>query len=322
MLRTPAMALIAALALPVSANAAAKMLQPGDHERPIPWDRLERSYILHLPPAAAAGKPLPLVLAFHGGGGNASGFQKYAGLDTVADREGFVVAYPNGTGRFEKRLLTWNTGRCCAWAQEHDVDDVGFALAVIDSVAKLTPIDGKRIYATGHSNGAMMSYRLAAEAADRIAAIAPVAGAMNVEKPFAPSRAVPVLHIHSVDDPRALWAGGDNKSMSGATIHHEPVVAALELWETRNGCTGKAEEVERRTAPSPNGEGEHTAIHLAVTTCTSGAPIELWKLSGPGHGWPGESEPPLPERVVGPRTNVINAAEEAWKFFARFALDD
>ncbi len=309
-----AAALASALAL--SAQAAPEPLGPGDYARPLSHDRLARSYVLHLPPAVSAGKPLPLVIALHGGGGNAAGFQKYAGLDAIADREGFAVVYPNGTGPFEKRLLTWNAGGCCGWAKEHGADDVGFALAVIDSVAKLAPVDRRRVYATGHSNGAMMSYRLAAEAADRIAAIAPVAGAMNLRE-FAPSRPVPVLHIHSVDDPRAHFAGGDTQSF-GRTIHHVPVLEALALWEKRNGCSGPAREVERRTRKAPNGNGEHVAVHL-VATCTL-APVELWKLSGAGHGWPGESEPPLPERVIGPRTDVIDAAEEAWRFFARFTL--
>ena len=295
-------------------------LAPGDYARPLSHKRLARSYVLHLPPAAAQEARLPLVIAFHGGGGNAEGFQAYAGLDSVADREGFAVVYPNGTGRLAKRFLTFNAGGCCGWAMDNKVDDVGFALKVIDSVARLARIDRSRIYATGHSNGAMMAYRLAAEAADQIAAIAPVSGGMNLRREFAPSRAVPVLHIHSTTDPRALYAGGDNKSIGGLTVHHQPVIAGLQQWETRNGCGGPGTELERRTAPAPSGQGEHTAVHIAAA-CPARSPVELWKLSGPGHGWPGESAGPLPERVMGPHTNVIHAAEEIWSFFARFPLN-
>ena len=312
---------VLALALLTANGALADRapLPPGDHSRPLNHKRLARSYILHLPPAASAAA-LPLVIAFHGGGGNAQGFQQYAGLDAVADREGFAVVYPNGTGHpmlGGRRLLTWNAGRCCGWALDHKIDDVGFTLRVIESVAQLARIDRSRIYATGHSNGAMMSYRLAAEAADQIAAIAPVAGAMNLKREFAPSRSVPVLHIHSIDDPRALYAGGDNKSFAGTTIHHEPVVASLQLWEKRNRCAGA--ELERRKAAAPNGQGEQLAVHLAAN-CPKGAAVELWRLSGVGHAWPGENPGPLPERVMGPHSNIISAAEEAWKFFARFSL--
>jgi len=314
---TRAFGIALALSLASAAAAKEKHLAPGDHALPLSYKRIARSYLLHLPPAARGDAPLPLVIAFHGGGGNAKGFQAYAGLDAVADREGFAVVYPNGTGRLAPRLLTWNAGRCCGYALDNKLDDVGFARRVIESVAEHARIDRKRIFATGHSNGAMMAYRLAAEAAGEIAAIAPVAGAMNLRREFAPTRAVPVLHIHSVDDPRALYAGGDNKSLSGATIHHEPVIAGLQRWEQRNGCSGAGRELERRSAPAPNGDGEHTAVHIAAG-CPAGAAVELWRLTGAGHGWPGNEPGPLPERVMGPHANVINAAEEAWKFFARF----
>ncbi|HEU4428104.1 MAG TPA: PHB depolymerase family esterase [Myxococcota bacterium] len=314
-------ALGSALALSLASAAAAKdeRLAPGDHALPLSHARIARSYVLHLPPAARGDASLPLVIAFHGGGGNAKGFQAYAGLDAVADREGFAVVYPNGTGRLAPRLLTWNAGRCCGFAMDEKIDDVGFARRVIEAVAEHAPIDRARVYATGHSNGAMMAYRLAAEAADEIAAIAPVAGAMNLRREFAPARSVPVLHIHSVDDPRALYAGGDNKSFAGTKIHHEPVVAGLQQWEKRNGCSGAGKELERRSTPAQNGDGEHTAIHIAAS-CPAGAAVEVWKLTGAGHGWPGIDPGPLPERMMGPHPNVISAAEEAWKFFARFRL--
>jgi polyhydroxybutyrate depolymerase len=102
-----------------------------------------------------------------------------------------VVIYPDGTGRLA-RMLTWNAGTCCGASVVNQVDDVG----------KRTPIDRKRVFATGMSNGAMMSYRLAAEASDLVSAIAPVAGSMVLVR-FHPTKPVSIMHIHSVDDPRA-----------------------------------------------------------------------------------------------------------------------
>jgi len=314
---TRALGIALALSLASAAGAEREPLAPGDHALPLPYKRVARSYVLHLPPAARGEAALPLVIAFHGGGGNAKGFQEYAGLDAVADREGFAVVYPNGTGRLAPRFLTWNAGRFCGYSLDNKIDDVGFARRVIESVAAHAHIDRARVYATGHSNGAMMAYRLAAEAADEIAAIAPVAGAMNLRREFAPSRALPVLHIHSVDDPRARYAGGENKSIAGTLVHHEPVIAGLQQWEKRNGCGGAGKELERRSAPAPNGGGEQTAVHIAAG-CPAGSAVELWKLSGVGHGWPGENPGPLPERVMGPHGNVISAADEIWRFFARF----
>ena len=308
-----------ALALVVFLSAAPRAgaeLAPGDHVRTLTHGGRERSYALHVPPGAGSG-PRPLLLAFHGGGGNGPGFQRNAGLDRLADRDGWLVAYPNGTSRlFDARLLTWNAGGCCAYAQEANVDDVGFALAVIDDVARAAPVQRTRVYATGHSNGAMMAYRLAAEAADRIAAIAPVGGSMTVAS-FAPSRPVPVLHIHSVEDPRALYAGGVTRTL-GREIRHTSVETELARWRERDGCPVGPEERERRERPAAGGAA-HTATLLVWAPCADGTEVRLWRLTGGGHGWPG-ADPILPERLMGPRTDVISASEELWAFLARFSL--
>jgi polyhydroxybutyrate depolymerase len=291
-------------------------LDPGDHSLRLAHGGRERSYRLHVPPSHAC-SPRPLLLAFHGGGGNAPGFQRYAGLDGLADRDGWLVAYPNGTHRRrDESLLTWNAGGCCGYAQDAAVDDVGFALAVIEDVARVASLDRARVYATGHSNGGMMAYRLAAEAADRVAAIAPVAGAMTLDA-FAPARPVPVLHIHSVDDPRALYAGGVTETFR-REIRHLPVEAGLARWRERDGCPPEAAVLESRSRPAQGGS-LHTATLLAWAPCAGGSEVRLWKLTGGGHGWPG-ADPVLPERVMGPRTDVISAAEELWAFLARFSL--
>jgi len=304
------------LALACAQAPEPSALVPGDHERALAHGGRERSYVLHVPPGASA-TPRPLLLAFHGGGGNGAGFQRYAGLDPLADRDGWLVAYPNGTHHvFAGRLLTWNAGGCCAYAQEAAVDDVGFALAVVEDVARRAAVDRSRIYATGHSNGAMLAYRLGAEAADRVAAIAPVAGAMTLE-PFAPRRPVPVLHIHSVDDPRAPFAGGVTQR-AGREIRHRSVEGALLRWRAADACPAAAEERDRRQRPAADGT-VHTATLLVWAPCAAGSEVRLWKLTGGGHGWPG-ADPVLPERVMGPRTDVISAAEEVWAFLGRFSL--
>jgi polyhydroxybutyrate depolymerase len=305
-----------ALAVLLLAPASASALAPGDHTRALAHGGRERSYVLHVPPGVD-GAPRPLLLAFHGGGGNAPGFQRNAGLDRLADRDGWLVAYPNGTSRlFDAHLLTWNAGGCCAYAQEAGVDDVGFALAVIDDVARAAAVERARVYATGHSNGAMRAYRLAAEAADRIAAIAPVGGSMTVAH-FAPSRPVPVLHVHSVDDPRALYAGGVTRNL-GRDTRHNAVEAELARWRERDGCAAQPEEWERRERRAAGG-AVHRATLLVWAPCAAGSEVRLWKLAGGGHGWPG-ADPILSERFMGPRTDVISASAEVFAFLARFAL--
>ena len=278
-----------------------------------------RNYLLHVP-AGRAGRPRPLVIAFHGGGGNAPGFRDYAGLNLVADRENFLVAYPSGTGPLRSALLTFNAGNnCCGPAQRQNVDDVGFAVAVVEDVAKRHPVDRRRVYATGHSNGAIMSYRLAAERADVVVAIAPVAGAMSVDR-FSPSRPVPVLHIHSVDDPRALYSGGVGPPFPGTQnrVTHASVPAALTQWIKFNGCRTEPTSAEVRRGKSGSSEATHTATRLVYAPCSSGADVEHWKLTVAGHGWPG-GPAPIREQLSGPRTAIIDAAEEIWKFVSRYS---
>lgn len=262
------------------------------------------------------------MIAFHGGGGNAEGFKAYAGFDALADRERFVVVYPDGTGILPNRLLTFNGGGCCGYAADRDVDDVGFAMAIVDAVARRTPTDRDRIYATGHSNGAIMAYRLAAERASAIAAIVPVAAAMSLD-PFAPSRPVPVMHIHSVDDPRALYEGGLGPPFPGTNnrVTHVAVEDALNRWIDANGCVQKPRTVETRRGREGTADAQHTATRLVWAPCEGGAEVVHWRLTGAGHGWPGApAGAGLRQSLVGPPTTIVDTAEEAWAFASRFRL--
>jgi polyhydroxybutyrate depolymerase len=312
--KVPKLAHALVLATLVMAPTGEQPLAPGNHTFTLRHGGRARSYIVHVPAAAASGRALPVVLAFHGGGGEAAGFQAYAGLDAVADREGFLVVYPNGSGVFPRRLLTWNAGECCGYAMNNKIDDVGFAISVLDDLAKRTPTDSARIYATGHSNGAMMSHRLAAERADRIAAIVPVAGSLVIGT-FAPSKPVAVLQIHSIDDPRALYAGGQGPPFPGTNVRssHRPVPQTLDRWRRNNRC-GDSTRVTDTKAESTSSGAKQGASRIEWTGCAPGAPVSHWKLTGVGHGWPGNAKAELREGIIGPPTTVISAAEEVWRF--------
>lgn len=275
----------------------------------------ERTYILHVPPQKSG--PLPLAIAFHGGGANAESQQRYSGLDAVADREGFVTVYPDGSGGVGRRLLTWNAGFCCGPAQRDGVDDVGFVRALVGEVGRLVPLDRRRVYATGLSNGAMMAYRLAAEAPDLVAAIVPVAGA-NLIAPTVGAPAVPVLHIHSVDDPRALYTGGLGPPfpLTRQRVHHPSAERVVEAWARHDGC-----ELVPRVGEPLSGTGAdrgHSAIRLSWLGCRDGARVELLRLTGAGHVWPGGKREFLVQ-LLGPGTTVVDANEELWRFAAGFS---
>jgi polyhydroxybutyrate depolymerase len=243
----------------------------------------------------------------------------YSGMNGLADEAGFIVVYPDGTGRFGRFLLTWNAGGCCGYAQDEQVDDVGFVRVVLQDLSAVAPVDPNRVYAAGLSNGAMMAYRLAAEAPDIVAAIAPVAGAMPFDR-LAPGRPIPVLHVHSVDDPRALYDGGLGPPfpLTGSRVDHVAVEKVLSAWASNNGCGPQAVIVETRRWPSAGSSGEHTATLLAYPDCDPGGDVELWQLTGAGHVWP-SGTPGYLERILGPSTGVIDANREMWSFFQRFS---
>jgi len=146
----------------------------GDEEKSFEHQGRRRTYIVHVPPGLDRSRPVPLVLVLHGGVVNAYFTAHNTGMNAVADREGFIAVYPNGTGRFEDRILTWNVGFGFAYALRNNIDDVGFLRELTGRMIAGYGVDAGSVYATGISNGGIMSYRLASEASDVFAAVAPV----------------------------------------------------------------------------------------------------------------------------------------------------
>ena len=307
-------------AAPSVTQKAKMVLAPGNYHFTVKSGGRDRTYLVHAPPQSGAGEPLPLVLNFHGGGGNAASQRDYSKMDVVADRYGFLVAYPNGTGILSGHLLTWNAGTCCGYAMKHQIDDVAFTLGLIDDLAARTPIDRSRIYATGLSNGAMMAYRLAAEAGNHVAAIAPVAGAMVVTA-FNPARPMPIMHIHSVDDPRALYYGGLGPPfpLTNSRVLHPAVESTLARWRNFDKCPDQAKAGPSISGAPGSANDGVTATKYVWAPCADGSEVVLWKLTGSGHVWPGGLLDFHP-RLLGRGTDIIDANEEMWSFFRRFSL--
>lgn len=286
-------------------------LAPGDHTRKLEIGGRERSYLLHLPPGspADAGSHWPVVLAFHGSGTNARLMQHFCGLSDKADAAGFVVVYPNGTGHIGS-ARTFNAGNCCGHALKTGVDDVGFTAAILNDLAAILPIDTKRIYATGMSNGAMMAYRVAAEMPERIAAIAPVAGPLGLPA-IHPRLPVPVCHFHGDHDAYAPYLGGIGP-LSISKTDFFSVDFSVRSWVAANGCD-----------PVPLEEALSAAIadgtHISRQTYSggeNGSEVVLYTIHGGGHTWPGR-EPIFPK--LGPWTKNLVANDVLWEFFQRFA---
>ena len=257
---------------------------------------LERSYLLL--DARRDDRPAPLVIVLHGGGGNPETM-----MPRWADKaraEGLVIAAPKGIGRND-RMGTWNASGCCGEAVARGVDDVGFVAAVIDDVAKAVPIDRRRVYVAGFSNGGMLTHRVAIALGEKVAAAAVVSGALfgNEAGPRAP---VPMLIIHGERDDVVPFTGG--KSPTGfvarsQTLPFLSVARAVETWRTADGCT-RPPTVTR--APGVTTE--------TSTGCRRGSELEFIDLAEGGHAWPGASG-----RRGGEAP--IDATETIWAFFAR-----
>jgi len=275
-------------------------LAAGDHTIVLSFGGGERSYLLHVPAAVDTQAATPLVLAFHGGLGSAAYMPALTGLSDKADREGFLVAYPNGAGALGDRLLTWNGGTCCGYAQRENVDDVGFVGAVIDDLSARFTIDTRQIFATGISNGGILSYRLACEMADRIAAIASIAGTQNIER-CEPSEPVAILHIHGTGDQHLPFEGGHGPE-SVAGVDFVSVAETVGFWANANRCAGSARI-------GVTGKVTHTTY----SPCDAGTTVELYAIEGGGHAWPGG----VPAWQGGdPAPMDMNATDNLWAFFA------
>jgi len=266
-------------------------------------DGRTRTYLLNLPPNYYDTSGFALVVALHGFGGSASEMEKDYGITEKANAEHFIVVYPEGVpSNGPLRLRTWNTGSCCGYAQDSQVDDVTFIRTLIDQLVGKYHIDPKRVYVTGMSNGAMMTYTLAARLSDRIAAIAPVSGTMMMSEPCAPGRAVPILHIHSQLDTKVPFAGG----VGLAGYYFMPVDSTLNVWSAIDSCDTPPVVIDKGT------------FQFTEWKDAAGRPaIDLYLTYDGGHSWPGGQKP---REQADPPSTAINATDLIWDFFQRYRL--
>lgn len=270
---------------------------------------LDRRYLLARSPAD--GDAPPVVVFLHGTGGTAPWADTEAGWSAFAARQGFVLALPEGVPvdplkppKFLTNPPRWNDGSTQPGDRLHtDADDVGFLTAVVEDVLRLTGADPRRVCVSGFSNGAGMAFRFAAERADRVAAVAPVAG--HCWARAKPARPVPTLYLVGTADPLIPLHGGEVKSPWGGVLSRRPAVAeTLARWAAANGCD--------RTPWSATEAGVRTDVYLG--------PVEMRALfvEGLGHHWPG-GRGQLNARIGGAASDRLDANAVIWEFFKRHA---
>jgi polyhydroxybutyrate depolymerase len=260
---------------------------------------VRRSYLLHLPASRRPGVPMPLLLVFHGGGGTASNIAEHTRLTPAATPRGYAVVYPDGVNGH------WSDGRDA----RAGADDVGFVRLLLDSLRRELPVDSRRIFATGISNGAGMAFRLACDLPGTFAAIAPVAGALPAELESRCAAVAPVslLMFQGTDDRLMPYDGGDLSSRRGRVL---PTTTTANLFARINGC---AESPVVEAQPDTITDGTRVR-RTSYTGCREGRDVVLFTIEGGGHTWPGG--PPV-GRSVGRVTRDLDATRAMLDFFER-----
>ena len=252
-------------------------------ERTLLHEGKTRTYLVHVPQSYSSSTATALVLGLHGYGGTAGGLENSTGLSDIADREGFIVVYPDALGFGSDGRQMWNAGGAYEQWWAGGVDDVDFLSTLIDTLSVEYFIDPARIFAFGISNGGFMAHHLGAKLPYRIAAVASCAGLLAYDD-FEPGPPVSVIHFHGDSDSTVPYEGLADIGFSGAEE------GAL-LWAQHNGC-GLASEVLR--------EDESVLVRKWASPIESGD-VVLYKLFNRGHSMPNDSE--------------VSAPQLAWEFF-------
>lgn len=296
-------------ALLLAASAFALAFAPtarADEARSLDVNGVQRTYLLHLPPTDSR-EPHPLLLVFHGGGGQGKGMVKLTRIEAAADRSGFIVAFPDGIDRH------WNDGRATI---KNKVDDIGFTKALLDTLEHEYPIDATRVAVAGISNGAIFAERVACDLGDRVGTIAAIAGtlASDYAPQCHPARPVSVLQFDGTSDPIMPFDGGHVKDFGGKGEGGNvlSVAATAAFWSRVDAC-----RADSSPQPLPTlHRFDPTRVTLAESTgCRDGRTVHVFAIDGGGHTWPG-GEQYLPMIFIGRTTRQIDASDIIVRYVA------
>lgn len=274
------------------------------------WGDYERSYLIHLPPAVHLQKPLPVLFHLHGGGGTAKGTSglTFGRFNTLADRDGFIVVYPDA---IEKN---WNDGRksnlVTAWKE--NIDDVGFIAEIIKELKATYLIDSDRIYTTGMSNGGFMSSRLLCDRPDlfRGGAVLTASLSKDYVPECTPSSPVAVLVMNGTDDGLVPYEGGQIKVFNKPRGEILSTDDYVDMWKEKNQCVSQHPVV---SLPDKVDDGTTVSIR-EYSDCADRGALVLYTITGGGHTWPGGRQY-LGEKWIGKTSKELIACDVIWQFF-------
>ncbi|MEL6676375.1 MAG: T9SS type A sorting domain-containing protein [Bacteroidota bacterium] len=262
-------------------------------------DGMFRSFLLYVPASYTGQDSVPLLLNYHGYGSNSIEQMLYGDFRPLADSFGFILVQPQGMPL--NGVFHWNVG---GWTVGSTIDDIGFTSDLIDTLAARYTIDTDRVYSTGMSNGGFMSYQLACQLGDKIAAIASVTGSMTPEifNDCTPAHPTPILQIHGTVDPVIPYNGNFfSKSMD----------EILTYWKDFNQCNDTATTVSLPNLSQIDGS---TVERITYDGGLDGTVVEHLKITGGAHTWPGTV-------FISAGTNLdIDGSAEIWAFLSQYEL--
>lgn len=301
-------------------QADASPLKParsGDYSFTIRVSERDRQYTVHVPPSYDGKTSVPVVIMLHGGGGTGRAAAIETGWGAKADEAGFLAVFPDAMppdptkpSHFSRNPQLWNDGSDRFYSGQTAYDDVAFLTAMLDDLQVKFAVDQARIFVAGFSNGASMSFRLGVALSRRIAAIAPVAGALWMDAPKL-ERPVAMIYLTGTTDPLNLIDGGVPRLMTGASDPvrakaKPPVRDSILRWAKALGCPATP-----RDTSEANGVRTET-----YGPCHGGADVVYIAIEGLGHTWAG-GQSLLPESMVGKRSDKINATDVIWEYFRK-----
>ena len=291
------------------AQAGATENNPGMQWVDFRQGNTERNYLLYTPKSYSSDNKAALVVVLHGGHGDAERAAEQTGFMPVADREGFLIVYPEAYDDH------WNDGRSTTVSE---FDDVAYITAVVDDVADKRAVDRARIFVAGISNGGMMTQRLACDATEKFAAFASVVANLPAGRKSVcvPSRPVSIMLINGTADPLMPYGGGEIKkgrrAGQGGTVLSAPETA--EFWAAASGCSASGESTK---LPDKDTRDGSTINQTRFGECKGGTSVIFYSIDGGGHAWPGSPVKPRMTRLTGKMSNDIVASDLIWEFFAR-----
>jgi polyhydroxybutyrate depolymerase len=292
-------------------------VQPGDHSFKIDFGNQERRYLVHVPYSYTDATVSPVLVMIHGAGGTSEWTMNETGWGEKADQEGFLAVFPDGVPvdpskppSFIANPQLWNDGSIRSASFGRNNDDLGFLSAMLDDLERRFAVDPKRIYFTGFSNGASMTFRVGADLSQRVAAIAPVAGHCWLKDPK-PKRPIPTMFMVGDLDPLIPLEGGDFRSpWTGQIERQSPILKTIDKWAAAFGCEGDSHPMEHHTK---------FRIKRSYGPTPSGAELQVYVIRFLGHHWPG-GKAGLSKRIGGMPSNAVKATDVIWEFFARHSL--